>query len=600
MIKFPYGMADFRQIVTQGYFYCDRTRAIPLLEQAQSQLFIRPRRFGKSLLLSMLENYYDVARKNDFDAMFGYLAIGQHPTPLRNSYFILRLDFSCVDPTGKSDDVKKSLYDHINGCILDFAQTYRAKGFDLPDITTDRANALFSIQSMISSTKAFGIPVFLLIDEYDNFANTVMMLPTQDSRNNYTALVHDEGVLRTFFKMVKSSTGGVTFDRVFITGVSPVVLSDITSGYNIAEDIFFEPEFGDLCGFREDEVAKTLSDIATGCGLGEEKASEALEMMRTYYNGYNFVPRDRRVVYNPTLCLYFFKQFQKRCAYPSKMLDANLAVDDSKLEYVARIPGGRELILSLMQKGSEVTVLDIKDRFGLSEMLSGHSRDKTFIASFLYYFGVLTLVGETNKGELVLKVPNLVMQGLYVERVQRMMLPDPVTRDRGLDAAKRVYQYGDIEPVCAFVEDVYFSVFKNRDYAQANELTLKTCFLTLLYNDILYIMDSEPELTRRYADLTMIIRPDKRYLQIYDVLIEFKFLSLKQLDLSGEAIRSKSPAELYSQPMVKHALEEGTVQIMDYGCRLADRYRDLRLKKFVVAALGFERICFFNADVLEG
>ena len=161
---------------------------------------------------------------------------------------------------------------------------------------------------------------------------------------DYTALVHDEGVLRTFFKMVKSSTGGAMFDRVFITGVSPVVLSDITSGYNVAEDIFFEPEFGDLCGFRQEEVAKILNDIATDCGLGEEKASEALEMMRTYYNGYNFVPRGQRVVYNPTLCLYFFKQFQKRCAYPSKMLDANLAVDDSKLEYVTGIPGGRELI----------------------------------------------------------------------------------------------------------------------------------------------------------------------------------------------------------------------------------------------------------------
>jgi len=600
MIKFPYGMADFRQIVTQGYFYCDRTQAIPLLEQAQSQLFIRPRRFGKSLLLSMLENYYDVARKNDFDTMFGHLAIGQHPTPLHNSYFILRLDFSCVDPTGTPDEVKRSLYNHINACIEDSIQTYRFSGFNLPEITIDRSDALYSIRSFISAIKTLAHPIYLLIDEYDNFANTVMMLPTLDSHNRYTSLVHDEGVLRTFFKMVKSSTSGVMFDRVFITGVSPVVLSDITSGYNIAEDIFFEPEFGDLCGFREQEVEKILGDIAAGCGLGEEKTLEALEMMRTYYNGYNFVPRGHVVVYNPTLCLYFFKQFQKRCAYPGKMLDANLAVDDSKLEYVAGIPGGRELILSLMQMGSEVPVLDIKDRFGLSEMISDHSRGKTFIASFLYYFGVLTLVGETNMGELVLKVPNLVMQGLYVERVQRMMLPDPVTRDRGLDAAKRVYQYGDIEPVCAFVEDVYFSVFKNRDYAQANELTLKTSFLTLLYNDILYIMDSEPELTRRYADLTMIIRPDKRYLQIYDVLIEFKFLSLKQLNLSGEAIRSKSPAELYSQPMVKHALEEGTVQIMDYGRRLADRYRDLRLKKFVVASLGFERICFLNADVLEG
>jgi hypothetical protein len=600
MIKFPYGMADFRQIVTQGYFYCDRTSAIPLLEQAQSQLFIRPRRFGKSLLLSMLENYYDIARKDEFNAMFGHLEIGQQPTPLRNSYFILRLDFSCVDPTGMSDDVKKSLYDHINGCILDFAQTYRAKGFDLPAITADRTNALFSIQSLISSTKAFGTPVFLLIDEYDNFANTVMMLPTQDSRNNYTALVHDEGVLRTFFKMVKSSTGGVMFDRVFITGVSPVVLSDITSGYNIAEDIFFEPEFGDLCGFREEEVAKTLGDIAAGCGLGEEKASEALEMMRTYYNGYNFVPRGRRVVYNPTLCLYFFKQFQKRCAYPNEMLDANLAVDDSKLEYTANLPGGRDMVFALAEREASIAVLKVSSRFGLSEMFSDHSKDKTFIASFLYYFGVLTMVGVTNMGELVLKVPNLVMQGLYVERVQRMMLPDPVTRDMGLDLAKRVYQYGDIEPVCVFVQDVYFSVFKNRDYAQANELTLKTCFLTLLYNDILYIMDSEPELTRRYADLTMIIRPDKRYLQIYDVLIEFKFLSLKQLGLSGEAIRSKSPAELYSLSVVKHALEEGTAQVMDYGRRLGGRYRDLRLKKFVVTALGFERICFLNADDLEG
>jgi hypothetical protein len=600
MIKFPYGMADFRQIVTQGYFYCDRTSAIPLLEQAQSQLFIRPRRFGKSLLLSMLENYYDIARKDEFNAMFGHLAIGHDPTPQHNFYFILRLDFSCVDPTGTSDDVNRSLYNHINACIEDSIQTYRFSGFDLPEITIDRSDALYSIRSFISAIKTLAHPIYLLIDEYDNFANTVMMLPTQDSRNNYTALVHDEGVLRTFFKMVKSSTGGVMFDRVFITGVSPVVLSDITSGYNIAEDIFFEPEFGDLCGFREEEVAKTLGDIAAGCGLGEEKASEALEMMRTYYNGYNFVPRGRRVVYNPTLCLYFFKQFQKRCAYPHKMLDSNLAVDESKLEYVAGIPGGRELILSLMQKGSEVTILDIEDRFGLSEMLSDHSRDKTFIASFLYYFGVLTLAGETDKLQLILKVPNLVMHSLYVERVQRMMLPDPVVRDCGRLAAEKVYQEGDIEPVCTFVQDHLFGVFKNRDYAQANELTVKTAFLALLYNDILYIMDSEPELERRYADLTMIIRPDMRRGKIFDVLIEFKFLSLKQLSLSGEAIRSKSPAELYSLSVVKHALEEGTAQVMDYGCRLGGRYRDLRLKKFVVTALGFERICFLNADVLEG
>ena len=600
MIKFPYGMADFRQIVTQGYFYCDRTQAIPLLEQAQSQLFIRPRRFGKSLLLSMLENYYDIARKGEFDAMFGHLAIGRNPTPQRNFYFILRLDFSCVDTTGTPDDVKRSLYNHINGCIVNFVRYYQDHGYELIGFDINYEDALFSLKTLAGATGSVGHPIYLMIDEYDNFANTVMMLPTMDSRDRYTALVHDEGVLRTFFKMVKSSTSGIMFDRVFITGVSPVVLSDITSGYNIAEDIFFEPEFGDLCGFREQEVEKALSDIAAGCGLGEEKASEALEMMCTYYNGYNFVPSGHVVVYNPTLCLYFFKQFQKRCAYPRKMLDANLAVDDSKLEYVAGIPGGRELILSLMQKGSEVTVSDIEDRFGLSEMLSDHSKDKTFIASFLYYFGVLTLTGETEKLQLILKVPNLVIHSLYVERVQRMMLPDPVIRDRGRLAAEKVYQEGDIEPVCAFVQDHLFGVFKNRDYAQANELTVKTAFLALLYNDILYIMDSEPELKRRYADLTMIIRPDMRRGKIFDVLIEFKFLSLKQLDLSGEAILSMSQAESNALPLVRQAMDEGRAQVMDYGRRLADRYRNLRLKKFVVTALGFERICFLNADAMEG
>jgi hypothetical protein len=383
---------------------------------------------------------------------------------------------------------------------------------------------------------------------------------------------------------------------VFITGVSPVVMSDITSGYNIAEDIFFEPEFADLCGFREEEVLETLRKIVSGCGLEDKIADEALEVMHIYYNGYNFIPRGTEFIYNPTLCLYFFKQFQKQCAYPDDMLDANLASDDAKLEYIAGLPGGRKLIVHLVEKQARVVVPRLQKRFGLRDMLSDHSKDRTFLASFLYYFGVLTRVGETEKGELRLQVPNLVMQGLFVERVQRMMLPDPVTRDRGRDAAKRVYQFGEIEPVCQFVQEVYFAVFTNRDYALVNELTIKTCFLTLLYNDLLYIMDSEPELERRYADLTMIIRPDKRYLQIFDVLIEFKFLPLKMLGLNGEQLRTLSQSALYDLPAVGQALNAGKEQVLDYGSRLARKYARLNLKSFVVVALGFERICFWRPD----
>ena len=594
MIKFPYGISDFREINTCGYYYRDRTHAIPVLERTKSSLFIRPRRFGKSLVLSMLENYYDIARRDAFESIFGKLAIGADPTALRNSYFILRWDFSCIDPTGSPDDIKRSLYGHVNVCIEDFVRRYRFAGFDLPEDIIDRANALVSIQSLVSSTKTYGHPIFLLIDEYDNFANTIMMMPVADSRGRYEAMVHDEGLLRTLFKVVKASTSGAGFDRVFITGVSPVVMSDITSGYNIAEDIFLEPEFADLCGFREEEVAETLHEIAKLCGMENNKADEALSVMRSYYDGYNFIPRSTDFLYNPTLCLYFFKQFQKRCAYPEEMLDANLASDDSKLEYIAGLPGGTDMILDLNEKGAQVTVSRLQKRFGLQDMLSDYSKDRIFIASFLYYFGVLTLSGETEQGELCLKVPNMVMQGMFVERVRRMMLPNPVIRDRGVDAAKRVYQFGEIEPVCRFVEDVYFPVFSNRDYAQVNELTIKTCFLTLLYNDILYIMDSEPAIERRYADLTMIIRPDKRHYKIFDVLIEFKLLSLKVLNMTGEQLRAMSQQDIHDLPLVKQTLNDAKKQVLDYGNRLARKYPGLHLKSFVVTALGFERVCFLR------
>ncbi|MBF0202688.1 MAG: AAA family ATPase, partial [Desulfamplus sp.] len=520
-----------------------------------------------------------------------------------------------------------------NGCIEGFLLYYR--DYNLPDVKVDKNNAISSIKSLINAVRMTPYPVYLLIDEYDNFANTVMMGIHRD-KDRYNALVHDEGILRTLFKAVKSSTSGSGFDRVFITGVSPVVMSDITSGYNIAKDIYFKKQLNDICGFREDEVISALGDIVEECGLksGEtndvetndaetndaetndvetndaetndaetndvetndvetnDAAEKALGMMKTYYNGYCFVPRLNQYIYNPTLCLYFFDHFQEMCDYPRKMLDSNLATDESKLEYIADIPMGREIIISMMESDNYLEVEYLSDRFGIKEMLDANFKNNMFIVSFLYYFGVLTLAGETDEGELRLKVPNLVMQGLYVGRVQKMLLPEPQERDDGIRAAKQVYQKGEMEPLCDFIESRYFRVFRNRDYRWANELTLKTTFLTLLYNDILYIMDSEIELQRRYADLTMIIRPDQRRLKIFDVLIEFKFVTLKDAGLTGDAAKELSKESLHELPPIKKALEEGEKQVIQYGKHLDEKYGNLRLQKFVVAALGFERVCF--------
>ncbi len=592
-MKFPYGISDFKKLVTKGYFYCDRTDKISLLEKSDSQLFIRPRRFGKSLVLSMLENYYDVAKKDEFKKIFGGLKIGKNPTDLRNSYFILRFDFSCIDPTGSAEDVKKAMFNHINARVNDFYKFYNYKGFELPAIEIDREDALYSIDSLITATRRTPHPVYLLIDEYDNFANTVMM-GTQCSESRYKALVHEEGPLKTFFKAVKSSTSGSMFDKVFITGVSPVVLSDITSGYNIAKNIYFEPEFNDLCGFKQNELEDVIKKIVNDCCLEKEKIYEAAALMQTYYNGYIFSHAIDEHVYNPTLCLYFLEQFEKTCGYPREMLDDNLATDEAKLEYIAGIPKGRDLLMSLVEKNRQVVVSKISKRFGIREMLTDKSQDNTFLVSFLYYFGVLTIAGETEDLKVILKVPNLVTQGLYVERIQKMLLPEPDDRDDGKWAAEKVYQKGNMAPLCKFMEDRYFKVFKNRDYRWANELTLKTAFLTLLYNDIIFIMDSEQEIERRYADLTMIIRPDKRHAAVYDVLIEFKFVSLKDAGITGAQAEKLSENALAGIPQIRHELDNGTKQVIEYGKKLEAKYKNLRLLKFVVVALGFERVCFIK------
>lgn len=588
-MRFPYGLCDFNKIITKGYFYCDRTDRIALLEdRGDFLLFLRPRRFGKSLLLSMLQNYYDLARKDRFEELFGHLLISMNPTPLHNQYFILKWDFSCVDPSGSAEDIKSALNNHINACIRSFSVTYQE--YLERAIEVYPHDAVSSIKSLLDAVRQTPYLVYLLIDEYDNFANEVMMGVRREKKDIYEALVYEEGPLKTLFKAVKSFTDGSGFDRSFITGVSPVVMSDITSGYNIAENIYLDPAFNDLCGFHEAEIEKAVKTIATECNLQEKDPLDALDLMRIYYNGYAFAPDAKGLVYNPTLAIYFMKAFLRTCKYPREMLDANLAADEAKLQYISQVPRGSQLLLDLTIKDNHLVVSRMATRFGIQRMLSDKSKDFAFMSSFLYYFGVLTIDGETEVGELILRVPNLVTRGLYVERIQEMLLPDPLDRDDGVLAAEQLYAKGNMEPLCEFVEQRFFKVFRNRDYRWANELTVKTAFLTLLYNDILYIMDSEKEAGRGYADLTMIIRPDMRRFKILDILIEFKCVSLKEAGLTGEKGRELSNRELQAVPAMKAKMEEAKNQARQYSDALEQKYNTLRLKRYGVVSLGFERL----------
>ncbi|MBC2695522.1 MAG: AAA family ATPase [Desulfobacteraceae bacterium] len=588
-MRFPYGVCDFNKIITDKLFYCDRTDRIASLENTGYYLLLlRPRRFGKSLLLSMLENYYDLARKEKFQELFGHLLIGKNPTPLHNKYFILKWDFSCVDPSGSAENIKRAFHNHINACIRSFRINY--EDYLHRKIEIDSDDAVSSIKSLLDVVRKTPYPVYLLIDEYDNFANEVMMGVRREKKDIYEAFVYEEGPLKTLFKAVKSSTDGSGFDRSFITGVSPVVMSDITSGYNIAKNIYLDSEFNDLCGFHENEIEKALKTISAECGLKEKDIAEALDLMRVYYDGYKFAPDAEDSIYNPTLAIYFIEAFFKTCKYPRKMLDSNLAADDAKLRYISQIPKGGQLLLDLMRKNHSLIISDLSDRFGIEQMLTDRSKDFVFMSSFLYYFGVLTIDDETEEGELILRVPNLVTQALYVERIQQMLLPEPADRDDGVFVAKQLYAKGNMEPLCEFVEQRFFKVFHNRDYRWANELTVKTAFLTLLYNDILYIIDSEKDAGSGYADLAMIIRPDMKRFKILDILIEFKYISLKEAGLTGEDARGLSMKDLQAIPAMQAKMKEAKKQVKQYGDALEQKYDDLRLNRHAVVSLGFERL----------
>jgi hypothetical protein len=598
-LKFPYGFSDFDLLRRENYFYVDRTSHIRLIEEAGNQiLFLRPRRFGKSLLLSMLENYYDVAKADEFDQLFGDLAIGKNPTERHNKYLVMKWDFSMIKTHRDIVDIEHSLNHYINERIDNFTSRYES--ILTRKININSEDALASWQSLLTAVQKTSYRLYLLIDEYDNFANEVMMGNHELSKSRYDALLSGEGMLRTLFKAVKSAASGEGLERVFITGVSPVAMTDITSAYNVATNIYLRTEFNDLCGFKESELAAVVNLLAKECDLPSENAEQALSLMKSYYDGYCFNYDKFEDIYNPTLALYFLDSFQRDCKFPRQMLDNNLAMDRGKLSYVAKLLNGKSIISQALDENPPLSILDLSDRFGVKDILYG-SKDTTFIVSLLYYLGILTLNGETEYGELSFKIPNLVIRKLYVEQLFEIYLPDDSERFRARQMARKFFHTADLQEICDFMEHKYFKVFDNIDYKQANELTIKTAFLTVLFDDVSYIMDSETAIKRRYLDLTMILRPERRKFPIYDFILEFKYIKLSEVSLNGEKARKLTKDELNDLTLVKKNLADAKKQLLDYKTGLQKKYGDeLNLKLISVVAVGFERVVWEIVDSLKG
>ncbi|TGO03085.1 hypothetical protein PN36_13220, partial [Candidatus Thiomargarita nelsonii] len=366
---------------------------------------------------------------------------------------------------------------------------------------------------------------------------------------------------------------------------------DITSAYNVAEDIYLEPEFNDLCGFLKSEIRAVVTQIVEECKLSPQKGEDALALMQAFYDGYSFSEQENELIYNPTLVLYFIKRFQRQCQFPRQMLDNNLAIDRRKLSYLSGLPNGESIISQALNETPPLNLKRLAKSEGVDEMLNA-AKGKTFIISLLYYLGILSFNGKTEFGKLRFKIPNLVARQLYVEQLFELFLPQESERSQAQLLAEDFYQTGDLQPLCDFMEQRYFRVFDNRDYTSANELVIKTAFLTVLFDDVFYVMDSEFPLERRYADLTMIMRPDQRKYPLYDFILEFKYLKLSEVGLNGAEVREKSIEELMALSAVEDKLAESEKQLLDYQTRLESKYGDslLRLQLISVVAVGFERV----------
>jgi len=597
-MDFPYGICDFEYIIENNLFYVDRTHLIPKVERAGLQLiFLRPRRFGKSLWLSTLENYYDIAKADKFEQLFGHLAIGKQPTPLHNQYVMMKWDFSTVEAHGSVDAIRQRLHMHINTSITGVAQRY-APWLHV-EVAIEPDNAIASFQSLVSAINNASLKLYLLIDEYDNFANELMM-----GGGEYTSLVHGEGAVRAIFKAIKAAAAGMGLERVFVTGVSPIAMSDITSAYNVASNIYLLPDFNGLCGFTENEIADALAAIAQEHTVSDNDINHALTMMRTFYNGYRFAEDADYHVYNPTMALYFLRHFLMYGEFPKNILDENLAMDSNKIHYIAALADGREVIGKALDDSETLLVPQLCERFTVRN-IDNAQPDQNFVASLLYYLGALTITHAATPdmlGEVALRIPNLVMRKLYIEEIATAIIPDARQRYDLRMATKSLYLHANIAPLCQYLQAGIFKLFSNRDYRWSNELVIKTAFLTALFNDRLYIMDSETEIERSYADMTMIVRPDMRhYGQLLDVLLEFKFIKLRDTPMqTADAVSAASDAELLAVPCINKAFSEAQQQLDQYLPRLQKKYGEaMILHGFAVVAVGFDRLLWQKASPIQ-
>ena len=554
----PYGMMNFADIRLDNYYYVDKTSFIPVIEQSDRFFFfIRPRRFGKSLTLNMLQHYYDVRTRDKFDALFGDLYIGKHPTRDRNSYLVLYLNFSGI--SGELHNYRQGLDAHCNTSFdyfCDIYAEYLPQG--IKEVLNEKAGAVEQLDYLYHQCELAGQQIYLFIDEYDHFTNAI--LSDAESIHRYTEETHKEGYLRAFFNRVKAGTYS-SIKRCFITGVSPVTMDDLTSGFNIGTNYSLTPKFNAMMGFTEDEVREMLTYYSTKAPF-HHTVDELIELMKPWYDNYCFAQEcyDQPTLYNSNMVLYFVKNYiDNNGKAPRNMIESNIRIDYEKLRMLIRkdkeFAHDASIIQTLVSQG--YITGELKDGFPAANIV-----DSDNFVSLLYYFGMLTVSG-TYKGKTKLIIPNqVVREQLYTYLLNTYNEADLSFSNHEKDELSSALAYdGAWQSYFNYIADCLKRYASQRD-KQKGESFVHGFTLAMTAQNRFYRPISEADTQSGYVDIFLSpmleIYPDMSH----SYIIELKYAKYKDPESRVEELRAEAIAQAnrYADTdRVKNAI--GTTQL---------------------------------------
>ena len=570
--RLPYGMMNFADIRMENYYYVDKTAFIPLIEEADRFFFfIRPRRFGKSLTLNMLQHYYDVHMRDKFDALFGDLYIGRHPTPDRNSYLVLYLNFSGID--GGLDNYRKGLDAHCETCFEYFCDVYAAHlPQGIKEKLEEKEGAVSQLDYLYHECERAGQKIYLFIDEYDHFTNSI--LSDTESLHRYMEETHKEGYLRAFFNKVKAGTYS-SIKRCFITGVSPVTMDDLTSGFNIGTNYSLTPEFNQMMGFTEEEVREMLAYYSTNSPF-RHTIDELIDMMKPWYDNYCFALKSfgKTTLYNSNMVLYFVKNYIPYGEVPQNMIESNIRIDYEKLRMLIRkdkeFAHDASIIQTLVSQG--YIAGELKDSFPAVNIVHPDN-----FVSLLYYFGMLTISGM-HEGKTRLIIPNqVVREQLYTYLLNTYHEADLSFSSYEKDELASTLAYrGDWSAYFGYIADCLKRYASQRD-KQKGESFVHGFTLAMTAQNRFYCPVSEADTQEGYADLFLCplldVYPDMRH----SYIVELKYAKYKDPETRVEELR-----------------QEAIVQAVRYAAaeRVRNAIGDTQLHKIVVVYKDMEmRVC---------